>query len=64
MVFLLDAVYSVFYLLHSAGYDPLNGFWTEGAACVKQNSKVKSWARAIEFIPEKGEAPEATLETV
>jgi len=25
---------------------------------------VKSWARAVEFVPAKGEAPEATLETV
>ena len=29
-----------------------------------QHTKVKSQARAIEFVFEKGEDPEATLETV
>lgn len=41
IVFLLGAIYSVFYstLLQNAGCDTLNGFWTEGAACVKQHSE-------------------------
>lgn len=41
MVFLLDAVYSAFYstLVQNTECDPLNGFWMEGAACVKQHGK-------------------------
>lgn len=33
-------------------------FWTEGEAYVKQHTKVKSWARAIELVPAKREDAE------
>lgn len=39
-------------------------FWTEGEACEKLYTKMKSQARTIEFVSEKGEDPEGIPETV